>query len=167
MNGDDNQQELDATLQEGQSNQTSPDNVSRETTEQEQESSEQESSEQEQEQESSEQQSFSREYVEQLRDKSANYRLRAKESEQRLEEVQRALFSERVQRLDLLVNPEELPYNPALLDSTEELTAAVEQLLESKPYLRKRKAGGDIGQHDQQGTGDGFSLLGALRANAG
>ena len=160
MNGDDRQQEGDATLQEGQSSETSPGNVSRETTEQEQESSEQE-------QESSEQQSFSREYVEQLRDKSAGYRLRAKESEQRLEEVQRALFSERVQRLDLLVNPEELPYNPALLDSPEELTAAVEQLLESKPYLRKRKAGGDIGQHDQQSNGDGFSLLGALRANAG
>ena len=165
MNDVDRQQEGDATLQEGQSSETSPGNVSRETTEQEQESSEQEQ--ESSEQQSSEQQSFSREYVERLRDKSAGYRLRAKESEQRLEEVQRALFRERVQRLDMLVNPEELPYNPALLDSPEELTAAVETLLESKPYLRKRKAGGDIGQHDQQSNGDGFSLLGALRANAG
>lgn len=137
-------------------------NVSRETLGGE----EQEGEEQEQEGEEL-QQSFSREYVEKLRNKGANYRLRAKESEQRLETVQRALFAERVQRLDLVVDPQEVPYNAELLDSEEELLEHIEELLTAKPYLRKRKAGGDIGQHDKHTDGGGFSLLGALRANAG
>lgn len=113
------------------------------------------------------QQTFDREYVETLRNKSANYRLRAKESESQLESVQRALFAERVQRLGLVVDPAEVPYSVDLLDSEADLVEHIEELLAAKPYLRKRKAGGDIGQHDKQDSGDGFSLLGALRANAG
>lgn len=113
------------------------------------------------------QQTFDRGYVEQLRSKSANYRLRAKESEQALADVQQALFRERVQRLDLVVDPVEVPYSADLLEDETALVEHIEALLTAKPYLRKRAVGGDIGQHDQQQTGDGFSLLGALRANAG
>lgn len=46
-------------------------------------------------------QTFGREYVEQLRTKGAGYRLRAKEAESQLETLQRQLFKEKLQRLDL------------------------------------------------------------------
>ena len=113
------------------------------------------------------QQSFDRSYVEQLRTKSANYRLRAKESEQALNDVRQTLFRERIKRLDMVVDPGEVPYDVELLDDETALVEHIESLLTDKPYLRKRVVGGDIGQHDTQSTGDGFSLLGALRANAG
>lgn len=111
-------------------------------------------------------QSFDRDYVERLRGKSAGYRLRMKEAESKVENLQRALFTERLQRLDTVVDTDAVPYDPDLLDDSDALREAVEELLESKPYLRKRRAGGDIGQHNNHEHGNGFSLLDALREGA-
>lgn len=110
-------------------------------------------------------QTFGRDYVEHLRGKSAGYRLRMKEAESKVESLQRSLFAERLARLDLVVDPEAVPYDPALLDDDDALEAHVEALLDAKPYLKKRKAGGDIGQHTNETHGGGFSLLDAMRAN--
>lgn len=111
-------------------------------------------------------QSFDRDYVERLRGKSAGYRLRMKEAESKVENLQRALFTERLQRLDTVVDTDAVPYDPDLLDDSDALREAVEELLEAKPYLRKRRAGGDIGQHSNHEHGNGFSLLDALREGA-
>ena len=114
------------------------------------------------------QQTFDRDYVEKLRSKSANYRLRMKESQSRVAELERALWTERVKRLDMVIDPDAVPYDADLLDDESATVAAIESLLEAKPYLRKRKASGDIGQHDSRGRGgDGFTLTGALKNNAG
>lgn len=111
-------------------------------------------------------QTFGREYVEQLRTKGAGYRLRAKEAENQLETLQRQLFKEKLQRLDLVVDTDAVPYDPDLLDDDSDLSAAVETLLESKPYLRKRNVGGNIGQHTSNDSTTAVSLLSTLRNNA-
>lgn len=112
-------------------------------------------------------QTFDRDYVERLRGKSAGYRLRMKDAESRVDTLQRQLFTERLARLDVVVDLDAVPYDAALLEDNDALQEYVEELLESKPYLRKRTATGDIGQHSSNG-GDrgGFSLLDAMRANA-
>lgn len=137
------------------------DNVSRET-QQEQEHDEQEHDEQEQEL----QQTFDRDYVEKLRSKSASYRLRMKDAESQVSTLQRQLFTERLQRLDMVVDPDAVPYDPALLEDEQTLVDAIEELLQSKPYLRKRKVAGNIGQHTSQDGPAPVSLLSVLRNNA-
>jgi hypothetical protein len=112
-------------------------------------------------------QTFDRDYVEKLRTKSANYRLRAKEAESQVDTLQRALFQERLQRLDLVVDPEAVPFDPELLESDDTLKQHLEQLLEDKPYLRKRKTGGNIGQHTNNDHSSPVSLLGMMKRNAG
>lgn len=111
-------------------------------------------------------QSFGRDYVERLRGKGAGYRMRMKEAESKVDKLQRALFTERLQRLDMVVDPDALPYDPDLLEDSDALREAVEELLAAKPYLRKRRASGDIGQHSNREHGNGFSLLDALREGA-
>ena len=113
------------------------------------------------------QQTFDREYVEQLRTKSANYRLKAKESAEQVDSLQRQLFAEKVARLDRVVDPKEVPYDAELLADDSHLEAAIDKLLEDKPFLKKRKAAGNIGQHTASGGAPAFSLLNALKNNAG
>ena len=111
-------------------------------------------------------QTFDRDYVERLRTKSAGYRLRAKEAESDRANLQRQLFTERLQRLDLVVDVEAVPYDPALLDDEAALVDHVEALLESKPYLRKRKVAGDIGQHSAGDNPQSVSLLSMMKQNS-
>ena len=110
-------------------------------------------------------QTFDRDYVERLRTKSAGYRLRAKEAESDRANLQRQLFTERLQRLDLVVDVDAVPYDAELLDDEAALVEHVEQLLESKPYLRKRQLGGDIGQHTSNDNPKPVSLLGMMKQN--
>lgn len=109
---------------------------------------------------------FPRDYVEQLRRKSSGYRLRAQKAEETAEQLGRELYRLRVESLGILADPDDLPYDADLLGDTERLREAAEQLAQSKPHLRARRAGGNIGQHEHGAAGDGFSLLGALRAGA-
>src|SRR5690625_4447696 len=90
---------------------------------------------------------FPRSYVQRLRERSNGYRLQLRERESEVDKLQRQLFAERLQRLDLVVDHDAVPYDPALLDDDDALQEHVEGLLSAKPYLRKRKVSGNIGQH--------------------
>lgn len=109
---------------------------------------------------------FPRSYVQRLRERSNGYRLQLRERESDVDTLQRQLFAERLQRLDLVIDHDAVPYNPALLDDDDALQEHVEELLAAKPYLRKRKVSGNIGQHSSNGGGSGFSLMDTLRHNA-
>lgn len=109
---------------------------------------------------------FPRSYVQRLRERSNGYRLQLRERESEVETLQRQLFAERLQRLDLVIDHDAVPYDPALLDDDDALQEHVEGLLAAKPYLRKRKVSGNIGQHSSNGGGSGFSLMDTLRHNA-
>ena len=109
---------------------------------------------------------FPRSYVQRLRERSNGYRLQLRERESDVDTLQRQLFAERLQRLDLVIDHDAVPYDPALLDEPNALQEHVEQLLDAKPYLRKRKVSGNIGQHSNTSDKGGFSLLDAMRANA-
>lgn len=109
---------------------------------------------------------FPRSYVQRLRERSNGYRLQLRERESDVAALQRQLFAERLQRLDLVVDVDAVAFDPALLDEPNALQEHVEQLLDAKPYLRKRKVSGNIGQHSNTSDKGGFSLLDAMRANA-
>ena len=107
--------------------------------------------------------SFPRSYVEKLRDKNHNYRTRARDAEQRAEQLARELFTARVERLGRLADPSDLPYDAELLDDPDALGEAVSELLTARPHLAARRAAGNIGQHEHGGSGDTFSLVEYLR----
>lgn len=109
---------------------------------------------------------FPRSYVQRLRERSNGYRLQLRERESDVDRLQRQLFAERLQRLDLVIDHDAVPYDPALLDDDDALQEHVEGLLAAKPYLRKRKVSGNIGQHSSNGGGSSFSLMDTLRHNA-
>lgn len=110
---------------------------------------------------------FPRSYVQRLRKRSNGYRLQLRERESEVDKLQRQLFAERLQRLDLVVDHDAVPYDPALLDDDDALQEHVEGLLAAKPYLRKRKVSGNIGQHSSNGVGgSSVSLMDKLRHNA-
>lgn len=110
---------------------------------------------------------FPRSYVQRLRERSNGYRLQLRERESDVDRLQRQLFAERLQRLDLVVDHDAVPYDPALLDDDDALQEHVEGLLAAKPYLRKRKVSGNIGQHSSNGVGgSSVSLMDKLRHNA-
>lgn len=109
---------------------------------------------------------FPRSYVQRLRERSNGYRLQLRERESDVDRLQRQLFAERLQRLDLVIDHDAVPYDPALLDDDDALQEHVEGLLAAKPYLRKRKVSGNIGQHSSNSGGSSFSLMDTLRHNA-
>ena len=110
---------------------------------------------------------FPRSYVQRLRRRSNGYRLQLRERESDVDRLQRQLFAERLQRLDLVVDHDAVPYDPALLDDDDALQEHIEGLLADKPYLRKRKVSGNIGQHSSNGVGgSSVSLMDKLRHNA-
>src|SRR5690625_542652 len=102
-----------------------------------------------------------------LRERSNGDRLQLRERESEVETLQRQLFAERLQRLDLVIDHDAVPFNAALLDDDDALEEHIEGLLADKPYLRKRKVSGNIGQHSSNGVGgSSVSLMDKLRHNA-
>lgn len=101
---------------------------------------------------------FPRTYVEQLRTESAAHRTRAAGMAEELHAL-------RVASLGLLQDPTDLPPADGL-DTLDAVKAAVEDLVTRKPHLKVRKVGGNIGQHEQQGSEQGPGLLGRMRKNA-
>lgn len=75
---------------------------------------------------------FSREYVQELRQESANYRTQ-------LRAVQEQLHRLQVENTGQLADPADLPFDPAYLDDPDALMAAIEALLEQKPHLKARR----------------------------
>ena len=112
--------------------------------------------------------SFPRAYVQKIRDRAAGYRTRAKSAEDRAAQLERALFTERVRALDVLADPEDLPFSAELLDDHDALVDAVDALVARRPHYRRR------GTTDPAGTGsrergrgyDSVSLSAIMRGNA-
>lgn len=110
---------------------------------------------------------FPRVYVERLRGESRKYREQARTAQQRAGELSAALWQASVSASGRLADPEDLPM-PEDADPTDPDTvaAAVDELLQRKPHLAARRAGGDIGQHDRTAAGDDTNLAAMLRLNA-
>ena len=109
---------------------------------------------------------FPRSYVKRLRERSAGYRARAKTAEGRAEELERALFTERVRALDVLADPSDLPFDPALLEDPDALRAAADDLVARRPHYRRRGVAAGTGSRDEAAPGSGVSLLGLMRGGA-
>ncbi|PRZ41912.1 hypothetical protein CLV47_10738 [Antricoccus suffuscus] len=85
---------------------------------------------------------FPRDYVERLRAESAEHRVRAK----RADDLAAKLHAARVAATGRLADPADLPYAEDLLDDDAALTAALDDLIASKPHLASRIPRGDVDQ---------------------
>lgn len=95
---------------------------------------------------------------------AAKYRRRLRDTESRLESLQRELFTAKVRATGRLADPTDMPFDPELLDSDDGLTEAIDALTEAKPHLKAR-AFGDIGQREVDSR-PAVSIGSILRANA-
>lgn len=95
---------------------------------------------------------------------AAKYRRRLRDTESRLESLQRELFTARVRETGRLADPTDMPFDPELLDDDDGLTEAIDALTEAKPHLKAR-AFGDIGQREVDRR-PAVSIGSILRANA-
>lgn len=109
---------------------------------------------------------FSREYVTGLRDEAKTQRLRARDAETERDRLREHLWVARVDALGLLADPTDLPVDVDALDDPDAIRAAADALLARKPHLARRRAVGNIGQHDVSESG-GFSLASVLARAAG
>lgn len=103
---------------------------------------------------------FPRSYVEELRKESARYRERAKTAD----DLAARLHSSLVAATGRLADPSDLPFDDAHLADANALTAAIDDLLASKPHLASRRPTGDVGQGARP-VADTVGLGGLLRAN--
>lgn len=98
------------------------------------------------------------ELVTELRSEAARYRTRLRDTE-------RALWTERVKALGVLVDPDDLPYDSEALHDPEKLQELADELVGRKPHLRSRAIRGRAGQGE--GTSEtSVSLAGMLRRGA-
>lgn len=82
---------------------------------------------------------FPRDYVEKLRSENAEHRTRANK-------LAAQLHTALVEATGRLENAAELAFDPEHLDDPDKLAAAIDALLEAKPYVAKRVVAGDAGQ---------------------
>lgn len=104
---------------------------------------------------------FPRSVVEKLRKENAGYREKAR----RAEDYAKELFYARVAATGRLADADDLPFDEALLEDHDALTAAVEELVARKPHLTSRKPRGDVGQ-GVGSTSSTVDLAGLLRSRA-
>lgn len=90
-----------------------------------------------------ENETFSREYVQELRSEAAEYRTRAKSADKYRE----ALWAARVKADGRLVDVDDLPM-PSDADplDADAVSAAISELIERKPHLKRREAAAGVGQ---------------------
>lgn len=62
-----------------------------------------------------------------------------------IETLQQRLLTALVEADGRLQDPTDFPFNPDFLDDKDSLTEAIGNLIETKPHLKKRRVGGDIG----------------------
>lgn len=105
---------------------------------------------------------FPRAYVEQLRREAADARVRAK----RADDLARELFSARVAATGRLADPNDLPFDDALLADLPALEAAIDELVAQHPHYAARRPRGDIGQGVGPGGHDDVDLAALLRRGA-
>jgi hypothetical protein len=106
---------------------------------------------------------FPREVVERLRSENAGHRTKTKAVEDRADALAKQLHTALVTATGKLENPAELPFDPEHLENGENLSAAIEALIEAKPYLAKRLVKGDAGQGQRGGADGGVNLLSLLK----
>lgn len=104
---------------------------------------------------------FGREYVEELREEAAGYRVRAKDRD----DLAQRLHTSLVAATGRLADPTDLTFDEGHLEDPEALTAALEDLLTRKPHLASRKPRGDVGQGPTT-TGEPVDLAAILRSRA-
>jgi hypothetical protein len=90
----------------------------------------------------SEPDTFPRSYVEELREESKSWRLKA----QRADDLAHRLHTELVKATGRLADPTDIPFDETHLDKPEALASAVDELLQRKPHLASRRPSGDVGQ---------------------
>lgn len=112
--------------------------------------------------ETEEPETFPREYVEKLRQESGRYRQKAADRD----EIAHRLHTALVAATGRLAAADELPFDEAHLSDPEALTAAIDQLLDAKPYLAARKVTGDVGQGASPAAAS-VDLAGIIRTHAG
>lgn len=105
---------------------------------------------------------FPRAYVEKLRQEAADARVRAK----RADDLARELFTARVAATGRLADPNDLPFDDALLADLPALEAAIDELLADHPHYAARRPRGDIGQGATGSDAGTVNLAGLLRARA-
>ena len=99
-----------------------------------------------------------------LRAEAAKYRRQRSELRDKVDTLQRRLFTELVRATGLMIDPEDMPVDAELLDAPEELQQRVQQYVEKKPHLRRR-AFPQVGLHDR-GQPTGPTLADILRTHA-
>ena len=105
--------------------------------------------------------SFPKEYVLQLRDEAAKYRVRSRWAD----ELGERLHVELVRATGRLADPTDLPYSEEYLQDPKALERAIDSLLQRKPHLASRKPVGEIGQGATPSAGP-VDLAGMLRQRA-
>ncbi len=106
---------------------------------------------------------FDRAYVEQLREESAGYRVKAKP----VDELRTRLVTAYAAATGRLADATDLPYGAELLDDDglvdePKVRAAVDALLVRKPHLASRRPTGQVEQGVRENE-QGVSLVGLLR----
>ena len=105
---------------------------------------------------------FPRAYVEKLRQEAAEARVRAK----RADDLARELFTARVAATGRLADPNDLPFDDALLADMPALEAAIDELVSQHPHYAARRPRGDVGQGATGSDAGTVNLAGLLRARA-
>lgn len=103
--------------------------------------------------------------VRDLRREAANYRTQLRAEQDRARDLEQRLHAELVRSTGRLADPSDLAYDAEHLDDADALTAAIDELLESKPHLAKRTPRGSIGQGEGDNTPT-TDLASILRARA-
>lgn len=88
------------------------------------------------------------------------------EARAKVDDYSRQLFRARVERTGLLIDPEDMPYDAALVDDPDALSEAVTELVERKPHLRVVSTSGDLPAFGAGADASNVSLTGLLRNNA-
>ena len=105
---------------------------------------------------------FPRAYVEKLRQEAAEARVRAKKAD----DLARELFTARVAATGRLADPNDLPFDDALLADMPALEAAIDELVAQHPHYAARRPRGDVGQGATGSDAGTVDLAGLLRARA-
>lgn len=98
--------------------------------------------------------------MEKLRKENAGYREKARKAET----YARELFYARVAATGRLADADDLPFDAALLDDHDALTAAVDALVARKPHLASRTPRGDVGAGALSEDAATVDLAGILRS---
>lgn len=102
--------------------------------------------------------------ISQLRNEAAKRRRQRNEERDRADALGRRLFTELVRSTGILIDPDDMPFNPELLEDPDALKTAAEEYAESKPHLKARRYTPTGGNHRQDTPA--VSLGSILRGNA-